>query len=87
MRIIRLALACVLVLSGLAAAAPIEPKDVRVIDGDTIRIFQKRPNVRLVGFNAPELAAPRVIRNASWGARPHGESAIWSRTARSILNS
>jgi endonuclease YncB( thermonuclease family) len=39
---------------GRAAAAPIEAKDVRVIDGDTIRVFQKQPNVRLVGFNAPE---------------------------------
>jgi endonuclease YncB( thermonuclease family) len=29
-------------------------EDIRVIDGDTIRVFQKRPNVRLVGFNAPE---------------------------------
>jgi endonuclease YncB( thermonuclease family) len=38
----------------IARAAPIEPGDVRVIDGDTIHIFQKGPNVRLVGFNAPE---------------------------------
>jgi endonuclease YncB( thermonuclease family) len=27
---------------------------VRVIDGDTIRVFNRKPNVRLVGFNAPE---------------------------------
>jgi endonuclease YncB( thermonuclease family) len=27
---------------------------VRVIDGDTIRIGQQRPDVRLVGFNASE---------------------------------
>jgi endonuclease YncB( thermonuclease family) len=27
---------------------------VRVIDGDTIRIRHERPDVRLVGFNAPE---------------------------------
>ena len=27
---------------------------VRVIDGDTIRILQQKPDVRLVGFNAPE---------------------------------
>jgi endonuclease YncB( thermonuclease family) len=25
-----------------------------VIDGDTIRVFNQRPNVRLVGFDAPE---------------------------------
>lgn len=35
-------------------AAPITPDDVRVIDGDTIRVYHKQPNVRLVGFNAPE---------------------------------
>ena len=35
-------------------AAPIDAEDVRIIDGDTIRIYQKQPNVRLVGFNAPE---------------------------------
>jgi endonuclease YncB( thermonuclease family) len=28
--------------------------EVRVIDGDTIRLHQKKPDVRLVGFNAPE---------------------------------
>jgi endonuclease YncB( thermonuclease family) len=31
----------------------------RVIDGDTIRVYQKRPNVRLVGFNAPETRSTR----------------------------
>jgi endonuclease YncB( thermonuclease family) len=35
-------------------AAPIETEDVRVIDADTIRVYRKRPDVRLVGFNAPE---------------------------------
>ena len=45
---------CLLVLGGRTTAASIDPKDVRVIDGDTIRIYQKQPNVRLVGFNAPE---------------------------------
>jgi hypothetical protein len=29
-------------------------EDIRVIDGDTIRVYQKQPNVWLVGFNAPE---------------------------------
>jgi len=27
---------------------------VRVIDGDTIRLHHQKPDVRLVGFNAPE---------------------------------
>ena len=54
MRTSLIVLTCLLVLSGRAAAAPIEAKDVRVIDGNTIRVFQKQPNVRLVGFNVPE---------------------------------
>ena len=39
---------------GSVSAAPIASDEVRVIDGDTIRIRQQRPDVRLVGFNAPE---------------------------------
>ena len=37
-----------------ARVEPIEPGDVYVIDGDTINVFHVQPNVRLVGFNAPE---------------------------------
>jgi endonuclease YncB( thermonuclease family) len=37
-----------------AAAEPIAPDQIRVIDGDTVRLFNMQPNVRLVGFNAPE---------------------------------
>jgi endonuclease YncB( thermonuclease family) len=44
----------IMLASCLSFAEPIYPTDVRVIDGDTIRVFQKQPNVRLVGFNAPE---------------------------------
>lgn len=47
-------LAGLLILSGPTLAAPIDAGDIRVIDGDTIRVHHKRPNVRLVGFNAPE---------------------------------
>jgi endonuclease YncB( thermonuclease family) len=42
------------ILSAPATAEPIEPDDIRVIDGDTIRVYQEQPDVRLVGFNAPE---------------------------------
>ena len=35
-------------------ATPIEPGDISVIDGDTISVQHKQPNVRLVGFNTPE---------------------------------
>ena len=41
-------------LSAPAIAAPIDSDDIRVIDGDTIRVYHEQPNVRLVGFNAPE---------------------------------
>ena len=44
-----------LVLSvGAVSSAPITSDEVRVIDGDTIRLHHQRPDVRLVGFNAPE---------------------------------
>src|SRR4051794_15174480 len=41
-------------VSGPLSAEPISSDRVRVIDGDTVRLFNKRPDVRLVGFNAPE---------------------------------
>jgi endonuclease YncB( thermonuclease family) len=41
-------------LSAPAIAEPIAPDDIRVLDGDTIRVYHEQPNVRLVGFNAPE---------------------------------
>jgi endonuclease YncB( thermonuclease family) len=40
--------------AGTALASPISSDDVRIIDGDTIRVHHQRPDVRLVGFNAPE---------------------------------
>jgi endonuclease YncB( thermonuclease family) len=42
------------ILSMPAIAEPIDPGDIRVIDGDTVRVYHQHPNVRLVGFNAPE---------------------------------
>jgi endonuclease YncB( thermonuclease family) len=45
---------CLFILGTAAVAAPIDPANVRVIDGDTIRVYHRAPNVRLVGFNAPE---------------------------------
>jgi endonuclease YncB( thermonuclease family) len=41
-------------LSGPTLAAPINSEDIHVIDGDTIRLHHAKPDVRLVGFNAPE---------------------------------
>jgi endonuclease YncB( thermonuclease family) len=38
----------------LSGASPITAEDLNVIDGDTIQVDRKKPNVRLIGFNAPE---------------------------------
>jgi endonuclease YncB( thermonuclease family) len=35
-------------------APAIAADDLRVIDGDTISVYRSKPNVRLVGLNAPE---------------------------------
>ena len=39
---------------GPANAEPIEAERIHVLDGDTIRVDGLQPDVRLVGFNAPE---------------------------------
>ena len=62
-------LICLLALSWPALPAPIEPGDVRVVDGDTIRVNQKQPNVRLVGFNAPETRKAQCNAERGLGAR------------------
>jgi endonuclease YncB( thermonuclease family) len=49
-----LILASFIAVSTPTNAEPINPADVHVIDGDTIRVHHKKPDVRLVGFNAPE---------------------------------
>ena len=50
----RIATVLLLLSDGIVSSAPITSDEVRIIDGDTIRIHQQRPDVRLVGFNAPE---------------------------------
>lgn len=49
-----LAIAIFSIFTSGAFAEPISPDRIVVIDGDTIRIDNKKPDVRLVGFNAPE---------------------------------
>src|SRR5260221_8656633 len=64
------ALSLALILSAApATAAPIDPDDIRVLDGDTVRVFHQQPNVRLVGFNAPETWRPACEGEAQLGAR------------------
>jgi endonuclease YncB( thermonuclease family) len=52
-----------------AIAAPIDADDIRVIDGDTVRVFHQQPNVRLVGFNAPETRRAECEAEYQLGAK------------------
>ncbi len=58
-----------ILLAAPATAAPIDSDDIRVLDGDTIRVHHQQPNVRLVGFNAPETWRPACEGEAQLGAR------------------
>ena len=58
-----------LILSTPSLAEPIEPSDIRVIDGDTIRVYHQQPNVRLVGFNAPEIRRAECGPELELGAK------------------
>ena len=40
--------------AGAVSSAPMTSDEVRVIDGDTIRLNHQKPDIRLIGFNAPE---------------------------------
>ena len=63
------AIAAFIILAGNASAAPINPDDVRVIDGDTIRVFHKQPNVRLIGINTPETRRATCEAERQLGAK------------------
>src|SRR5262252_6324102 len=58
-----------LAIATRALAEPIDPSDIRVVDGDTIRVYHQQPNVRLVGFNAPETRNAACDAEAELGAR------------------
>jgi endonuclease YncB( thermonuclease family) len=51
------------------SAAPIDAADVHVIDGDTIRVHHAKPDVRLVGFNAPETRRAACEAESELGAK------------------
>jgi len=57
------------IVSVPAIAEPIDPQDIRVIDGDTIRVYHEPPDVRLVGFNAPETRRAVCEAEAELGAK------------------
>src|SRR5215472_5510000 len=58
-----------LILVTAANAEPIDPNDIWVIDGDTLQAYHQHPNVRLVGFNAPETRNAACQAEADLGAR------------------
>lgn len=51
-----------------AVAEPISPDRIRVLDGDTIRIDETKPDHRLVGFNAPETHRAKTEHEGNLGA-------------------
>ena len=63
------AAAAFIAFAGMASAAPISPDDVRVIDGDTIRVFQRQPDVRLIGINTPETRRAACEAERELGAK------------------
>jgi endonuclease YncB( thermonuclease family) len=65
----KLALVLFIALSRPVSAEPIDSADTRVIDGDTIRVYHKQPNVRLVGFNAPETRRAACQAERELGAK------------------
>jgi endonuclease YncB( thermonuclease family) len=58
--------ACLLIGAG-AAADPIQSDRIQVVDGDTIHITGTTPDVRLVGFNAPETTRARCPEERALG--------------------
>jgi len=67
-----LALIVIGALNGFAVAAPIQPSDIHVIDGDTIRLRQQKPDVRLVGFNSPETRRAKCDAERALGKKAAG---------------
>ena len=58
-----------LFLATSAFAEPIDPADIFIVDGDTVRIHNQYPNVRLVGLNAPETRNASCPAEAELGAK------------------
>jgi endonuclease YncB( thermonuclease family) len=56
-------------LSFPISAEPVDSADIRIFDGDTIRVYHEQPNVRLVGFNAPETGRAACAAERDLGAK------------------
>jgi hypothetical protein len=58
-----------------AIAEPIAPDDVRVIDGDTLRVYHQQPNVRLVDSTRPRLDKQPATPSANSAPKRRGACA------------
>jgi endonuclease YncB( thermonuclease family) len=57
------------VLATSAVAEPVSAHRIHVLDGDTIRLDGKKPDIRLVDFNAPETDRARCPAERQMGVR------------------
>jgi endonuclease YncB( thermonuclease family) len=55
--------------TGAAVPAPIAQNDILIIEGDLIRIHRKQPDVRLSGFNAPEIRRAHCRKEKAFGVK------------------
>ena len=62
----------------------LQASDIRVIDGDTLDIARQSANVRLVGFNAPEVGSPKCSNELAMGGRATDRLRALIRSAISI---
>jgi len=70
MRVLYLTLAVVVLCAPAHALAEAVSNDrVHVLDGETIRIDGRQPDVRLVGFKAPETADARCTKERELGEK------------------
>jgi endonuclease YncB( thermonuclease family) len=74
MVVIALMLQALVLQAPLAAADPIDRARLSVVDGDTIRLDRQKPDIQLLGFDAPEIR----------GARCDAEIDLGTRTARRL---
>jgi endonuclease YncB( thermonuclease family) len=74
MVVIALMLQALVLQVSLAVADPIDRSRLSVVDGDTIRIDRQKPDIQLLGFDAPDIR----------GARCDAEIDLGTKTARRL---
>jgi len=62
-----------------ATADPIERSRIHVVDGDTIRIDKQKPEIQLMGFDAPEIRGAKCDAEIDLGTKA-------ARRLRALLN-